>query len=66
MFFFENATTAIIKPVGTGENLEDLETVIGADSNNASPEGYVIYRSAHGVMQVLRDHAARLFHKPKP
>ena len=57
---FRKQNGRFIKWVGTAENLEDLEKLIRTDSSNASQEDYLVYRSAYGVTEVLRDlHASR-------
>jgi hypothetical protein len=52
---FRKQNDRFIKWVGTAESLEDLEKLIRTDSTNASQDDYVIYRSAYGVTEVLRD-----------
>jgi hypothetical protein len=57
---FRKQNDRFIKWVGTAESLEDLAKLIRTDSGNASQEDYVIYRSAFGVTELLRDlHAAQ-------
>jgi hypothetical protein len=58
---FRKQNNHFIKWVGTAESLEDLEKLIRTDSSDASQEDYVVYRSAHGVTEVL----SRL-HTPPP
>jgi hypothetical protein len=57
---FRKQNDRFIKWVGTAESLEDLETLIRTNSANTSRDDYVIYRSAYGVTEVLRDlHTSR-------
>ena len=64
---FRKQNDRFIKWVGTAEGLEDLEKLIRTDSTNASQDDYVIYRSAYGVTEVLRDlRTCGLFHRRKP
>ena len=58
---FRKQNDHFIKWVGTAESLEDVEKLIRTDFSNASQDDYVIYRSAYGVTEVLRDHTVRPF-----
>jgi hypothetical protein len=50
---FRKQNDRFIRWVGTAESLADLEKLIRTDSDNASQEDYVIYRSAYGVTEAL-------------
>jgi hypothetical protein len=52
---FRKQNDHLIKWVGTAASLEDLEKLIRTNSSNAPQDDYVIYRSAYGVTEVLRD-----------
>jgi hypothetical protein len=57
---FRKQDDHFIKWVGTANSLEDLEKLIRTDSSNASQEDYLVYRSAYGVTEALRDlHTSR-------
>ena len=51
---FRKQSDRFIKWVGSAQSLEDLDRLILADSN-ASRDDYIIYRSAYGVTEMLRD-----------
>jgi len=50
---FQKQNDRLIKWVGTAESLEDLEKLIRTTSTNASPDDYVIFRSAYGVTEAF-------------
>jgi len=45
----------LVKWVGTAECLEDLEKLIRTNSANASPDDYIIFRSAYGVTEAFTE-----------
>lgn len=50
---FRKQNDRFIKWVGTAESLEDLERLFRTDSAHASPDDYLIFRSAYGVTEAF-------------
>jgi hypothetical protein len=54
-YVFKKQNDRLIKWVGTAECLEDLEKLIRTNSANASPDDYIIFRSAYGVTEAFTE-----------